>query len=67
MGMPDLSSLGSLGVPAFAAIFLLGWGACRLYLVKPLEMRVKALEDRDAAYRKQVDEELQMYRQKVRG
>lgn len=67
MDLPDLSGLGALGVPAFAAIFGMGWIACVFYLVKPLEARVKALEERDEAYRKEVDAELRQYRQKVLG
>lgn len=62
MNLPDMTSLGTLGVPAFVAIFGLGWTACRIYLVKPLEKRVEVLEARDEAYRKQVDEELRSYR-----
>lgn len=62
--MPDVD-LGSLTIPIFAAIFAAGWTACRVYLVKPLERRVAALEARDEAYRKAVDDELRSYRLKV--
>lgn len=64
MNLADID-LGSLTIPAFVAIFTAGWSCCRLYLVKPLEARVKALEARDADYRQGIDEELRGYRQQL--
>lgn len=66
MNLSDID-LGALTIPAFVAIFGMGWTACRVYLVKPLEKRVEGLEARDQAYRKEVDEELRAYRQRVHG
>jgi len=66
MNLSDID-LGALTIPAFVAIFTLGWGACVRYLVKPLEKRIETLEARDVAYRLAVDEELKGYRQRVHG
>lgn len=65
MNLSDIDP--GITVPAFIAAFTAGWGACRIYLVKPLEKRVEGLEARDQAYRKEVDEELRAYRQRVHG
>lgn len=62
MNIPDFTQFASMSVPAFAGAFILGWMACKKYLVTPLEKRVETLEDRDEAYRKGVDEELRAYR-----
>lgn len=68
MNIPDFTQFASMSVPAFAGAFILGWMACKKYLVTPLEKRVEILEDRDEAYRKGVDEELRAYRnQRVSG
>lgn len=68
MDMPDFTQFASMSVPAFAGAFVLGWMACKKYLVTPLEKRVGDLEDRDEANRKAIDEELRAYRsQKVLG
>lgn len=67
MDMPDLSALGTLGVPAFVAIFLLGWKAHDLIVGKPLLKRVEALEEDVEVYRKEKDAELIALRQKVLG
>lgn len=67
MDLPDLTALGALGVPAFVAIFLVGWKAHDLIVGKPLALRVEALEDDVEAYRKEKDAELLALRQKVLG
>lgn len=67
MDMPDLSALGALGVPAFVAIFLLGWKAHDLIVGKPLLKRVEALEEDVENHRKEKDAELLALRQKVLG
>lgn len=48
--MPDID-LGALTIPVFATIFSAGWGACQLFVVKPLretidkhERRIRILE-----------------------
>lgn len=43
--MPQMESFG-LSVPAFTAVFGMGWGACYAILVKPLQLRVEGLEAR---------------------
>lgn len=66
--LPDFTQFATMSVPGFAGAFILGWMACKKYLVTPLEKRVETLEDRDEAYRKGVDEELRAYRnQRVPG
>lgn len=48
--MPDVN-LGALTIPIFATIFASGWGACQVFVVKPLrdtidkhERRIRSLE-----------------------
>lgn len=43
--MPDID-LGALTIPVFAAIFSAGWGACQLYVVKPLQETIKKQDER---------------------
>ena len=66
MNLADIE-LGAGTIPAFITVFGMGWAACVRYLVKPLEKRVEGLEARDQIYRKEVDEELKAYRQRVHG
>lgn len=67
MDLPDLSSLGALGVPAFVAIFLLGWKTCDLIIVKPLRNDVADLREEVDENRREKDTELLALREKVRG
>lgn len=67
MDMPDLSALGALGVPAFVAIFLLGWKAHDLIVGKPLAKEVADLREDVEANRREKDAELLALREKVRG
>jgi hypothetical protein len=41
--MPDVD-LGVLTIPVFAAIFSAGWGACVAILVRPMRLRMAAME-----------------------
>jgi hypothetical protein len=43
--MPEID-LGALTIPVFATIFSAGWGACQLYVVKPLRETIGKLEGR---------------------
>lgn len=43
--MPDVN-LGALTIPIFATIFSAGWGACQLFVVKPLCATIDKLETR---------------------
>lgn len=43
--MPEID-LGALTIPVFATIFSAGWGACQLYVVKPLREHIDKLEGR---------------------
>lgn len=67
MDIPDLTSLGAIGVPAFVAIFLMGWKSHDLVIGKPLAKRVEALEEDVESNRKERDAELAQLRQKVLG
>lgn len=67
MDLPDLSGLGALGIPAFVAIFLMGWKARELTVEKPIAKRMEALEAEVEDYRKAKDAELLALRQKVLG
>lgn len=66
--LPDFTQFASMSVPAFAGAFILGWMACKKYLVTPLEKRLETMEAREEANRRSVDEELRTYRnQRVLG
>lgn len=67
MDIPDLSGLGALGVPAFVAIFLAGWKACDLIIVKDLRKDVADLREEVEENRREKDTELLALREKVRG
>ena len=43
--MPDVD-LGALTIPIFATIFSAGWGACQLFVVKPLRDTIGKHEKR---------------------
>ena len=45
--MPDVD-LGALTIPVFGTIFAAGWGACYLWVAKPLKERVDKLEAKQA-------------------
>lgn len=45
--MPDID-LGALTIPVFATIFSAGWGACQLFVVKPLRETIEKQERRIA-------------------
>lgn len=45
--MPDID-LGALTIPVFATIFSAGWGACQLFVVKPLREQIEKQEKRIA-------------------
>lgn len=43
--MPDID-LGALTIPVFVTIFGAGWGACMVYIVKPLRETIDELKGR---------------------
>lgn len=57
--------LSAINFGAAAGIFTAGWMACMVYIVKPLNKRIEALEARDEANRRAIDEELRELRKKV--
>lgn len=65
----DLGSIdfGSLTIPIFIAIFGMGWTAHRTFIHLPAMKRLETLEAREEAHRREVDEELRMYRQRGLG